>query len=161
MNEFYYKLSWQPIITKDLVQKIHDYPNYLHHQDGNVEKQRYKNLKKWPTYDEDITPILAQIPLDESFFDHFTIQTILPPGIDWHVDKNRKVSILYLLEGEAHTFFRKDRTLHGVVFEKYSWYLFNNDVLHSVKKLNTQRTALCIDLTTRFKNYQNALNYFK
>lgn len=157
MNAFYKSINWPELDLSFLINRITTYPDYINHQDGYDESKHYGNLKNWPGFENDISPILNSIPLDDSFKQFFTLQFIKPPGLEWHIDRNRAVSILYLIDGEAYTYFRKQEVLHGAMFEKNCWYLFNNKELHSVKKLEKMRVALCIDLTDKFKNYDTAL----
>ena len=153
MNIFYRKLQWPSFDGLYLVDRVSQYPDYLHHQDGYDETKRYGNLKNWPEYNEDIQPIRDTIPVGSEF----TVQIIKSPGLGWHVDRNRKVSVLYLIQGEAYTYFKKDNIVHKTMFDKNSWYLFNNDEMHCVEEVQQLRVALCIDLTNEYGDYNTAV----
>lgn len=158
MREYYYELPWPKLENMDfLIERINEYEDYLNHQDGYSKNIRYANLIGWPTREQDISNIIESLPVDNIMTEHTTVQRILPPGLSMHVDKNRAVSAMAVITGEAWTLFQNpNEKLHRVKFDIGKWYLFNNKAPHGVKGLKELRVGLCINFTN-FYTYEEAL----
>lgn len=166
MRNYYCELNW-PILNNSeyLINRINEFPDYLSRQVNGeqmsyTENNIYANLINWPTRHADVSNIIKELPVSPEMINYTTIQRISPPTLPMHIDKNRAVSAMCILQGSAWTVFQEEgQLLHRTMFEKNKWYLFNNKILHGVKGLKSLRISLCLDFTN-FYSYKEALNEF-
>lgn len=158
MRNYFVELPWPRLKNVDhLVEKVDQFPEYLHNQNGIENYSQAANLNKWPTREEDLKDIIEELPIDNSLIKKMTIQRILPPGIPLHTDKTRPVAAMSIIQGRARTVFReKGHPIQHINFEPFRWYLFNGHIPHLVREVTELRVGLCINLSEKFKTYEQA-----
>lgn len=184
------ELTWPSLgqeISEKIIKHYEQYKNYgkkfkrieqgksMVQDDFVVEMPGSYQLQKWPEHMNFLDDIFRGQEINRKFLKHITLQRSvdeLPP----HTDTFRKMSIIYVVEGEADTVFYKQKDIGNAVaarmfekselteinryrFDLNKWYLINNSAIHAVDNYVGKRTSLLFDLTNIqvFQDYEDAV----
>lgn len=156
MPKYWKELDWPDTPNlQHLIDRIDEFPEYLHNQNGVENYSQAVNLKEWPTIEQDLGNIIPS-NIDLKLV---SLQRVLPPGLPWHIDRNRSVAAINILKGNAYTVFQEPKKpMQRVEFKFNKWYIFNGFIPHCVKKCMEPRLAVCVDLSQIYENYETACN---
>ena len=151
------QLAW-PCLALDstlLIQRIINNTHALSNQAGYDSLKRYAGLRHWPEQDHDAMEVFSELNLNLPF-ERLHLQWIRPPGVPLHRDRYRHLSATCVMTAPHPTVFRVNGVVTQITMQTGYWYLFDHTVEHSVRNLQHDRFAICIDLTGLYPDFAAA-----